>query len=290
MSALKPAVSYLVTKNIPRKGAVIFVFLIFLAFFVSLISIIIPPIIVETTNLIKNIPNIISELNPTAKTWLGIETLTQYVPTATNQFFQILTTFFSNTLFVVSTLFFSFYFLLEENIIKQFLVKYLDDKEAHFMAETIQMAERRMSSWFWGEMVLMSVVGLITYVGLSLLGVRYALPLAVLAGLLEVVPNIGPIFSAIPALIIGFTQSTFTGISAGALYLIVQQLENNLIVPVVMRRAVGINPIVTLMSLIIGGRVGGVLGVLLAIPAFLIGETILTEYLHKNHKHADKLR
>ena len=125
----------------------------------------------------------------------------------------------------------------------------------------------------------MTVVGTLTYVGLLLVGVRYALPLAVLAGLLEVVPNIGPVISAIPAIIIGFSQNYFTGFSATALYIIVQQLENNLIVPIIMKKAVGLNPILTLIALLLGGRIGGILGVLLAIPILLFVETILHEYV-----------
>ena len=290
MSALKPGVSKLVERNVPRGLAVGLVYLVFLAFFVLLISIIIPPIIYETANLIKSAPSIINQINPTVRDFLGIETVTQYVPSATNQVFQIISTVFSNTLFIMSTLFFSFYFLMDEDAIQQFFKRYLDHKNAAFASETLEKAEKRMASWFWGEITLMTLVGCLTYVGLLLLGVKYALPLAVLAGLLEVVPNMGPIISAIPALIIGFTQSTFIGVSTAALYLIVQQLENNVIVPMVMRRAVGINPIITLIALLVGGRIGGVLGVLLSIPALLFAETILTEYLQRNKKASEKVQ
>lgn len=288
MSALKPGVAYLMEKKIPRGAAVGIVYVAFLLFFILLISIIIPPIITEITNLFKNAPTIVNQMNPRLRDWLGLENVNQYVPTATNQVFQIITTLFSNTLFIVSTLFFGFYFLIDEDIIKEFLTKYLDKENALFVSNTLGIAEKRMSSWFWGEITLMTIVGTFTYVGLTLLGVKYALALAVLAGLLEVVPSIGPIVSAIPAVLIGFTQSTFIGVSTTALYLIVQQLENNLIVPMIMKRAVGINPIVTLIALIIGGRIGGVLGVLLSIPAFLFAETFLTEY--KNKLDADKKR
>lgn len=136
-----------------------------------------------------------------------------------------------------------------------------------------------MSSWFWGEIVLMTIVGVFTYIGLVFIGVPYALPLAVFAGLLEIVPNIGPIISAIPAVIIGFSQSYFAGFSAMALYIIVQQLENSVIVPAIMKKAVGLNPVLTLVALLLGGRIGGMLGVLLSIPILLFAETLLREYI-----------
>jgi len=106
---------------------------------------------------------------------------------------------------------------------------------------------------------------------------KYAVALAVLAGLLEVVPNLGPIISTIPAALIGFSISYVLGLSNIALYFIVQQVENNLIVPLVVKKVVGLHPIITLMALMIGGKLAGVLGVLLAVPTTIFVETILIE-------------
>ncbi len=280
MSSLRPGVSYLVSKKVPRGLAIGLVFFGFVLFFLSLISIIIPPIVYETTNLIRSFPVIIEDLAPELESTIDLSNLTSFIPDLTNNLFGFISVLFSNTLFVVATLFFSLYFLIEENLVDKFLHRYVSDKRATQISTTLSNAEKRMSSWFWGELALMTIVGVLTYLGLTLIGVKYALPLAVLAGLLEVVPNIGPVISSIPAIIIGFSTSYFAGFSAMALYIIVQQLENNLIVPMIMRRAVGINPILTLLALLIGGRVGGVLGVLLAIPILLFSETIIQEYLH----------
>lgn len=282
MSALKPGVTFLVKRKIPRGLASLLVYLIFLFVFIYLISLIIPPIIVETSSFLRTLPNIIQSLNPSFDNWLdlsNLDTATRYVPGVTNQLFGFLSGLFSNTFFVISTLFFGFYLLLEEDLIKKFLLKYLSENRATKINAIVTKAEQRMSSWFWGELTLMTIVGLFTYVGLNILQIKYALPLAVLAGLFEVIPNIGPILSSIPAIVIGLTQSYFSAISAAALYIIVQQLENNLIVPMIMKRAVGINPIITLIALLVGGRIGGVLGVLLAIPLFLFIETIVRELL-----------
>ena len=140
-----------------------------------------------------------------------------------------------------------------------------------------------MSNWFWGEITLMLIVGVLTYLGMSLIGIKYVLALAVLAGILEVIPNLGPTLAAIPAMLIGFSQSIFLGLAALAVSFIVQQLENNFIVPLVMKKATGLNPIITLVALIVGGRVGGVLGVVLAIPATLFLEVLLIELLKQDN-------
>lgn len=288
MSALRPGVSFLVQKKVPRNLAILFVFVLLILFLVAIISIIIPPIVIETTNLLRSLPIIFQGVFPNANQALRLSDLTQYIPNVTNNVFGLISSIFSNTLFVVTTLFFSLYFTLEENLIGKFFSRYFKKEAADRYIKTIHMAERRMASWFWGEVVLMTVVGVFTYIGLTIIGVKHALPLAVLAGLLEIVPNIGPVLSAIPAVIIGLSQSYFVGFSSVALYVVIQQFENNLIVPVIMKRAVGLNPILTLIALLLGGRIGGTLGIVLAIPILLFVETILSAHLPYNKDTALK--
>lgn len=285
MSALKPAVTYLVKMKVPRTLSVIVTYLLFLLFIVALFSLIIPPIIYETSLLLSSLPYAIENIMPQITDYIDVTDLTRYVPNVTNNIFGIVSSIFSNTLFVITTLFFGLYFLLEENLLEKSMNRYFDTSTAEKLKAIFLKAEKRMSAWFWGELTLMTVVGLLTFLGLHLIGLgRYAVPLAVLAGLLEVVPNIGPIISSIPAILLGFVSSSFTGFAALALYVVVQQLENTLIVPMIMRKAVGLNPILTLIALILGGRLGGILGVLLAIPLFLFVETIVSELLNQNKK------
>lgn len=283
MSALRPGIVYLTKKRFPHILAVVTVYFLFIFVFVMLIVLIVPPIVVETANLFRTLPFIIEDSLPYLSQFLNLRDLSALVPNATNNIFGFISALFSNTFFIITTFFFGLYFLLEENLFNKFLNHYFDTKTTQRVSAVIEKAEKRMSSWFWGELTLMTVVGVLTFIGLNLIGIRYALPLAVLAGLLEVVPNIGPILSSIPAVIIGFSSSYFSGFSAMALYLIVQQFENSLIVPIIMKRAVGLNPIMTLIALIMGGRIGGILGVLLAIPLFLFIETITHELLHPTH-------
>ncbi len=280
MSALRPAVLFFTSRRVPRTLSVIFIYLLFILFFITLISLIVPPIIIETSNLLRSLPFIIDDLAPQLSRYVDFSDLTRYVPNVTNNLLGFIGSVFSNTLFVVTTLFFGLYFLLEENLLERLLKRYFHESTVKRVTSVLEIAEKRMSSWFWGELTLMTVVGVLTFIGLNIIGMRYALPLAVLAGLLEVVPNIGPVISSIPAIILGFSISPFAGFAALALYIIVQQLENNLIVPIIMRQAVGLNPILTLIALILGGRIGGVLGVLLAIPLLLFIETIVAEVMH----------
>lgn len=280
-SALRPFVVWLTNRRVPRVMSLIIVYLLFIGMVGSTIALILPPLIKESFLLAKSLPLIIDKLALSNLGFLNINSVVQYVPNLTNQFINVVQGAFSNVVFLMSILFFSFYFLIEENTIKKTLIKFFDENQSQKINDMFCGAEKKLNSWFWGELVLMTVVGVLTFIGLSLIGLKYVVPLALLAGLLEVVPNLGPTIAAIPAVLIGFSQSYFLGLAALAVSFIVQQLENNIIVPVVMKKAVGVSPAITLIALIVGGKLAGVMGVLLAIPTMLFVEVIVMETIKK---------
>ncbi len=276
--ALRQPVDFLEKKKIPRSISSFIVYFIFVFTIFYLFALIIPPLAGEIIILFKNLPNIITKVLPTLSSNFNLNFLSNNIPSLANETINLIKTAFSNVIFVTSTLFFGFYFLLEKNLAQRLLGNFFDDMELNKINLISERAQKRMSGWFWGEIILMIVVGLLTYVGLSLMGMKYALALAVLSGLLEVVPNLGPIAATIPAFFIGLSQSYVSGLSMITLYFVVQQLENNLIVPIVMKKAVGLHPIITLIALIIGGKIAGIMGVILAVPTTIFIETVLIEW------------
>ncbi|MBU4332000.1 AI-2E family transporter, partial [Patescibacteria group bacterium] len=139
--------------------------------------------------------------------------------------------------------------------------------------------QKKIGSWLRGQVILMIIIGILSYIGLLILGVRYALLLALFAGLMEIIPYIGPIFGAVPAVFIALTQSPIKGLLVIVLYLIIQQLENNLIVPKIMKRAVGLNPIVVILVILIGGKIAGIVGALIAVPVATAFSVMLKDFL-----------
>jgi predicted PurR-regulated permease PerM len=242
-----------------------------------MIGLIIPPLISEVTHLLRNLPSIIQNSSPYLSSFISPDVLTQYVPDITRRTIDIIKGIFSNTFFIISTLFFGFYLLLEDNPLKKILLNFYEEKEVRQPLSIFEKAETALNKWFWGEITLMVVIGVMTFIGLNLIGMKYVLALSVFAGFLEVIPNIGPVTSLVPAVIIGFSQSYFLGFACIALYFIIQQLENHIIVPLVMRKAVGLHPVITLIALIIGGKLAGVLGAILAVPATLFLQILLIE-------------
>jgi predicted PurR-regulated permease PerM len=275
--ALKPGVDYLEKRKIPRTLASFFIYLIFVLLIVGVFNLIIPPLVQEITHLFKNLPLIVKKAFPSAPISLFTNFFTQNLPSIANQAVDIIKTVFSNIIFVTSTLFFGFYFILDNHLIEKLLGNFFEDSEVSRIEYIINKGQKRMASWFWGEVILMLVIGTMSYIGLTIIGMKYVLALSVLAGLLEVIPSLGPITSAIPAFLIGFSYSPVLGGSTVILNVIIQQLENNLIVPFIMKKVIGLHPIVTLIALVIGGKIAGIMGVILAVPTTIFIETVLIE-------------
>jgi predicted PurR-regulated permease PerM len=148
--------------------------------------------------------------------------------------------------------------------------------------------ERMWNAFFQGELRLMLVIGVITTIGLTALGMPGALYLGIIAGLLEILPTIGPIIAAVPAVIVALVQGSaylpignlaFAGLII-LFYILVQQVENNLIVPRVLGDAVELPPLVVMTGAVVGASVGGILGVMLATPVIATGRVILG-YLYR---------
>jgi predicted PurR-regulated permease PerM len=134
----------------------------------------------------------------------------------------------------------------------------------------------------------MAVIGLLSYFGLRLLEIDFALPLALLAAVLEIVPNIGPTLAAIPAIMAGLVISQWMGLAVLALYFLIQQVENTLIVPIVMKKQAGVSPLITIISLIIGYRLAGIAGAILAVPTVLLIQIVVSEiYTSRRFQEAE---
>jgi predicted PurR-regulated permease PerM len=137
--------------------------------------------------------------------------------------------------------------------------------------------ENSLGRWVRGQITLSLIVGFLVYIGLTALGVPSALPLALIAGIFEIVPIIGPTISAIPSILIALALSPILALATAALYFVIQQLENNLIVPTVMSRAVGVNPLITIIALLIGAKLAGIMGVIISVPVVVIIKIIIRD-------------
>ena len=161
----------------------------------------------------------------------------------------------------------SFYLSVQEKGIENFLKAIVPLKHRKYVVNVWNRAEKKIGLWLQGQLVLAVVVAVLVFLALSLLQVRNALLLAVLAGLFEIIPIFGAILAAIPAIAIGLIDGgwSLALLIAGA-YVIIQQFEANLIYPVVVKKVVGVSPIIVILALIAGAKIAGFLGILLSVP------------------------
>jgi predicted PurR-regulated permease PerM len=206
--------------------------------------------------------------------------------------YSVTVNIFSATLGLVSILVFSFYLMLEKEKLEETLVRkfpFIHSRQRRDLIEIINQIEIKLGAWARGQAALCLIIGLVTFIGLTIIRVPYALPLAFIAGILEIVPIIGPIISAIPTILVvlsaDFLEQPYKPLFVIFLYALIQQLENSLIVPQVMKRAVGFSPIISILAIMIGGSLLGIAGALLAIP-FLATVLAILEYY--THKHVSK--
>jgi predicted PurR-regulated permease PerM len=166
----------------------------------------------------------------------------------------------------------SFYLLSErKTLYKKFSWVYYSEKFEKLAEEFVDEMEIQLGGWVRGQLALMLLIGFVTYITLTLLNIPYALPLAVLAGFLEILPNLGPTISAVPAVLMTFAlvSPTMAGVVLLS-YVVIQQLENNLVVPRIMKAAVNVEPLTSIVLILAGVKLAGVAGALLAIPAYIL--------------------
>jgi predicted PurR-regulated permease PerM len=277
MAALNPLIEKIEKLKIPRVLVIVFIYLLFFAFIGVVAAGIIPPLIDQTTTLLERIPTYVEEIN---LPWIDKETVlaeSANLGSIPGKLVQLTVNVFRNLVALIILAVITFYLLMERKNLGKYLTILFNDDGQERASRFIEKLEKRLGSWVRAQIFLMVIIGAFSYVGLRLLEIDFALPLAVLAGFLEVIPNIGPTLAAVPAVVFGLTISPLYGLAVTALYILIQQVENAIIVPKVMEKGLGINPLLVIITLAIGLKLGGILGMILAIPAFLLIQEILVE-------------
>jgi len=242
----------------------------------------VPPVIAQFQKMIAGISQIAQGLN------LGDDfsiQLKDFLPQAANVSSELLSvtiSVFSNATTIFSIFVIAIYMSLDwKNLKKRFFTLFPERLEDE-AEDTFLEVERNVGQWLKGQLLLMLVVGLASFIGLLLLDIRYPLALAMVAGLLEIVPMIGPVLSAVVAAIIGFSETPVKGVGVIALFIIIQQLENNLLVPKIMQKVSGFSPLIILLALLIGSEFFGVVGAIVAVPTTMIISIILKRVLGRS--------
>ncbi|MBI3485980.1 AI-2E family transporter [Candidatus Daviesbacteria bacterium] len=278
MSALSPFVEKLMHWKFPKGLAIGLIYLAIILIIGLLLYVIVTPLIEQTSSLTTSLPHTIEKLMPDGT--FNRNLLEQKLTDIFGNALGVTLTIFSNAITIVSIAVLTFYLLLDKERFENLLSHAFVSNQSR-AKKLITRFEDMLGAWLRGQVVLSLVIGIMSYILLYIFKIPYALPLAILAGIMEVVPVIGPIVSAIPPILIAYVTSPSPAlplfIAIG--YLAIQQLESHIIVPQVMKRAVGLNPLVVILAIAIGGRVLGISGALLAVPITVVVQILLEEIL-----------
>ncbi len=275
-SVFDPWVDWLQKYKFPRAVSILMIYVVFIALLGLVIVLMVPPIAEQVGQLAKNFPAYYEKISsgftritpadyqPTLPD--ALQTLSQSLGQTTKSVFNTMASIFGGVISFLLVLVITFYLTVEEKMLKKTINFITPNGHKKYVADLINRMQLKMGMWLRGQLVLMLVIGILTYICLIILGVKYALLLAFIAAVLEIVPFIGPILSAVPAIVVAAADSWLKVILVVVVYILIQQAEGNLIVPKVMQKAVGLNPIITIVAILIGMKLGGVVGALIAVP------------------------
>jgi len=269
------------SKRIGKPLSILSLVLIFILFLAGFIYIIIPPLVEQTKQLANMLPELVTKSTfvraHIPEIGKGLSTIAQSLGGMTGSFISFTASVFGGIFSFFTVIILTVYFLADEKIFKNFKTLIPKNKEDD-VYNLIDKIAVKIGEWLRGQMLLGFIIGVAVYIGLSLIGVKYALVLAIVSGVLEFVPIIGPIISGALAALISLSISPITAVIVVVFYILLSQLENTLIVPKVMQRAIGLPPAIIIIAILIGGKILGILGALLAVPIAAILFVIIQEW------------
>lgn len=279
MTAVNPLVKLANKVKIPTILVMLVIYFGLIALVSTVVASLVPAVVQQTKDITILLPTYMHNLENIFNAQLDTNVAGSYLSSIPSNLLKIAAGAFSNIMNILALFFMSYYLVLERPHLHRYFLRFFENHNAEEKAEGLVLAvEKQVGGWVRGELILMLIIGILTYIGLILLGIPYALPLAVLAGFLEAVPNLGPTIAAIPVVLMGLTISPIIGFGGLLLSIVIQQLENNLIVPKVMQSATGTKPLVTILVLLVGFTLGGIAGAILAMPIFLTIQTIIKAF------------
>lgn len=298
-SAIEPLIHWLKKYGVARVLSVVFIYISIGLILAGLFYFLLPTFLNDLADLLDVLPKYIDSINfwkpasensfseifsagevPTLSSQFSLkELITNFSSALTGTgegFLQTLSAIFGGVLSFILIIVLSFYLAVQEDGVTKFLKIVVPLRYEKYVINLWQRTQKKIGYWMQGQLLLGVIIGILVYLGLTILGIPNAFLLAILAALFEIIPVFGPILSAIPGILVALSLGGVTkGLLVAGFYIIVQQFENHLIYPLVVRKIIGIPPILVILAIIIGAKLAGFLGIILSVPL----ATALVEYL-----------
>lgn len=270
------------SKKIGRIPAVSILIILAVAILATVISLVIPPVISQSKQLIESIPDLITKYQIIREHLPNLQeslnTLSKNIGSITGGFVSVTAGIFGGIVAFFAAIVMTVYMLLSKDSISLVIKSVVAPDQHESVLALARKISRKVGDWFRGQMLLGLIIGVLDYIGLMIIGAPYALTLALLSGVLEIIPTIGPLISGTIAVLVTLGSSPIKALFVALLYIIVQQLENSLIVPKVMQKAVGLSPVVIILAILTGAKLMGVVGAVIAVPIAASISVIIREW------------
>lgn len=307
-SAIEPQIAFFIRYHIPRFFAAILVYVIVFGSIFGILFFLFPPIIADAAGFLSTMPRYLETLNATGS-FSTLTNATSLIGTSSNlqsfiqtlfslqslftagsgSIIQLFVTFFGGIFSLALVIVLSFYFALQDTGVDDFLRLVMPVAYEDYSVDLWKRAQKKIGLWMQGQILLSVIVGILVYLGLLIIGIPYALLLAVFTALAEIIPVFGSLIAGALAVTIAFSHD---GVALAAvvlgLYVVVNQFESNLIYPLIVKKIVGIPPLLVIVALIAGYTLAGFLGVLLSVPLAAVVLEFLNDFDKKKRKAAHK--
>lgn len=276
-----PLISFLQGHRVPRLLSTIFIFLVGAFVIGGILYLAVPVLVTEVVGFL-------GEFNETLQTIFGISLPPTIIKGLSLNLSEILTFLgashisiggalsevVSRVVLVLATLVVSFYLSVEKHGTERLLKVILPTAYEEPILRIFQKFKVKVSRWLGAQLALSFLIGIAVAAGLTILGVRYALVLGLLAALFELVPIIGPVLAGLAATIVAFSSSLPLALYTLGFFVVIQQLENHILIPIIMGRTMKVHPVVVIVSLLAGGHIAGFIGIFLAVPIAVLAQEI----------------
>lgn len=295
---MHPAARWGAAKRIPKGLMVILIYLLLFSLLAASFALIIPTLVHQLGSLSQIIGSSIVALSGSIQSLrefteqyglagnlsAGVASLQGQASRAATGLFATLTGLFGGMAGFVIVLVMAFYMVVQDREAVRMFYSLVPEKYQALSARLLSQVEVKIGRWLIGQLMLSLIIGVAYYIGLLILGVQGALALSIFAGFAEFIPYLGPILGGIPIIIVALSDSVVKALFALGLVIIIQQLENHIVVPRLMQKAVGLNPLISIVALLVGAKLFGIFGALLAIPIATALSVVLAELY--NYKQA----
>ncbi|MBN2093957.1 MAG: AI-2E family transporter [Candidatus Zambryskibacteria bacterium] len=311
-SAIEPGAGWFKRHRVPRILSVLLIYSVAILILVGTFYFLLLPLLNQTASFLSTLPGYLGKLqvwnplqntdfissNSAIKDFSENFSLAQIVDQINSAaygfsegFFSTASKIFGGILSFILVVVLSFYLSVEPNGVSNFLRVVTPIKHENYVLDLWKRSQEKIGLWMQGQIVLAIIVAMLVFLGLTLLRVENALLLAVLAGIFEIIPIFGPILAAIPAVTLALvTDGMTSALLVIGLYIIIQQFENQLIYPLVVRKIVGVPPLISILALIIGYKLAGFIGVLVSVPLAAMLIEFLNDFGKSKIMAAEKLR